>query len=217
MKTSGVIYSYQSIHRGRFVGKGLLFLSAGILLYLFLPIGLVELRYDLQKHEQPVVAEILPNQDIQREAAAHGLQSYFSIFVPQIDARANVIPNVSTTNEKEITDALMHGVAHAAGTYFPGQGKNIFLFAHSTDSPLNFTRYNAVFYLLQKLTRGDRIVLYFLNKKYLYEVQSTVITDPSDTSWLYKNFGTETLILQTCDPPGTTIRRLLVIATRLYQ
>ena len=61
----------------------------------------------------------------------------------------------------------------------------------------------------------DRIVLYFLDKKYVYEIQSKATAEASDTSWLTKNFGTEVVILQTCDPPGTTLRRLLIIATRV--
>lgn len=202
-------------------GMGLFLLSVATIIFLFLPIGLVELRYALQSHEHPAQADVVDTTQtdavkaVKDEAAAHGLSSYFSIFIPKIDAKANVIPNVSTTNETVFDDALMKGVAHAEGTYFPGQGKNMYLFAHSTDSPLNFAQYNAVFYLLNKLTAGDQIVLYFLDKKYVYQVRSEVIADPTDTSWLYKDFGTETLILQTCDPPGTTLHRLLVIATRV--
>lgn len=212
MKSSGVIYSWRRVKTGRFVGKGLIFFGCALLLYLFLPIGLIELRYALEKREEPAVAQVQPDENIRREAAAHGVNSYFSVFVPRIDARATITPNVSLT---DFQSALSHGVAHAAGTYFPGQGKTIFLFAHSTDSPLNFTRYNAVFYLLYKLEPRDRIVLYFLDKKYVYEIQSKVIAGSADTSWLTKDFGTEAVILQTCDPPGTTLRRLLVIATRV--
>jgi sortase A len=216
MKSTGVIYSYRHVRRTKFLGQGLIFASIFILLYLFLPIGMVELRYALEKQEAPAVAESqvmdTTKLDVQHEAATHGLKSYYSIFIPQIDARANITPNVSLT---DFAQALSVGVAHAAGTYFPGQGKTIYLFAHSTDSPINFTRYNAVFYLLYKLKPGDQIVVYFLDTKYVYQIQGKVIADASDTSWLSRNFGTETLILQTCDPPGTTLRRLLVIATRV--
>lgn len=219
MKSSGIIYQYRKYNFGKIIGMGLMLSSAAVLLFLFLPIGLVELRYELQSHEQPAQADLAPDtapdtaKTVRDEAAAHGLSSYFSIFIPKIDAKAAVIPNVSTVNQPEYEAALMQGVAQARGTYFPGQGKNMFLFAHSTDSPFNFTRYNAVFYLLNRLTTGDQIVIYFLDKKYIYQVRTMVIASPSDTSWLYKNFGTETLILQTCDPPGTQLRRLLVIAT----
>jgi sortase A len=216
MKSTGVIYSYRRVRRMKFFGQGLLFTSIFIILYLFLPIGMVELRYALQKQEDPAVAQTqvadTTKADIQREAGVHNLSSYFSIFIPQIDAKANITPNVPLT---DFQAALSKGVAHAAGTYFPGQGKTIYLFAHSTDSPLNFARYNAVFYLLYKLRPHDQIVLYFLDTKYVYEIQGKVIAEATDTSWLTRDVGTETVILQTCDPPGTTLRRLLIIATRV--
>jgi len=150
--------------------------------------------------------------EVQKEASALGLDSYFSIFIPKIDARSVVIPNVDTGNETEYFKALGEGVAHAKGTYFPGQGKLIYLFAHSTDSPLNVTRYNAVFYLLRKLETGDFITVFFADKKYTYRVETREITTANDTSWLTRDYGQEKLILQTCYPPGTRLKRLIVVA-----
>lgn len=215
MRSSGVIYSRRRQKFWLRAGNSLFFVSLGILMYLFLPIGLVELRYALQSKEEPAhaITEASVADPVVSEAKAHGLSSYFSIFIPKIDAKAKIIPNVDAASPADYKTALMEGVAHTRGTYFPGQGQNIFLFAHSTDSPLNFTRYNAVFYLLNRLVTGDEIVLYFLDKKYIYVVRGMVVADPSDVSWLTKNFGTESLILQTCDPPGTTRHRLLVVAT----
>ncbi len=195
-------------------GVALMAFSLGVLSFLFTPVALVELRYQLQQREPVVVADSADTEAaaVRDEAAAHGLSSYFSVFIPKIDAKANIVPNVSTQNKNEYMAALTKGVAHARGTYFPGQGKNIFLFAHSTDSPANYARYNAVFYLLNRMKPGDEIVVYFLDKKYIYVVQQSVVTNADDTSWIYRDFGSETLVLQTCDPPGTTWRRLLVIA-----
>lgn len=150
---------------------------------------------------------------VQSEAKSLSLDSYFSIYIPKIDAKARIIANVDTGNKDEYDDALSHGVAHAKGTYFPGQGKNIFLFAHSTDSPLNFARFNAVFYLLGKLDKGDRITIYFADKKYTYQVSDKVTVPASDTKWMTNPpVSGEALILQTCYPPGTTWERLLIIA-----
>ncbi len=219
---SGTIYQYHPPilpRLGRLAGLALLTLSLATIIFLFTPIALAELRYVLSKYDQQPLAQETTKTGlsfdtiaVQNEARQLGLSSYFSVFVPKINARADIIPNVSTQDETEYQRALTKGVAHARGTYFPGQGKNIFLFAHSTDSPLNFSRYNAVFYLLRKLENGDRITVFFLDKKYEYEVVQKVIAEPDDTSWIYRDFGSETLILQTCDPPGTTWRRLLVIA-----
>ena len=72
----------------------------------------------------------------------------FSIIIPKIGARAKIVANVDAGREGEYLSALKEGVAHAKGSVFPGMKGNIYLFAHSTDSPLNITRYNAIFYLL---------------------------------------------------------------------
>lgn len=150
--------------------------------------------------------------EVQKEAQSYGVTSHFSVVIPKIEAYANVIANVDTGDRDDYLDALSKGVAHAKGTYFPGQGGRIFLFSHSTDSPLNFARYNAIFYLLRKLEKGDGIIIFFADKKYVYEVIDKVVADPSDTSWLSPVKEGEELVLMTCDPPGTTWNRLLVVA-----
>ncbi len=132
--------------------------------------------------------------------------------MPKINAKSSVIANVDAAVEDEYFEALKSGIAHAKGTNFPGQGKNIFLFSHSTDSPLNIAQYNADFYLLRKLNSGDKIVVYFSDEKYVYEVDYKVVTGPADVSWFDNDLGGERLVLQTCDPPGTTWKRLIVIA-----
>ena len=146
-------------------------------------------------------------------AAELGLDPYFSVYIPKINAKAKVIPNVDPGNPADYLKALSQGVAHAKGTNFPGQGKTIYLFSHSTDSPINIARYNAVFYLLGKLQKGDMIIVYFLDQEHDYIVTDKFVTAANDTSWLKDDGSGERLILQTCDPPGTSWNRLLVIAT----
>ena len=147
-----------------------------------------------------------------KEATGLGLDARFSIYVPKIDAKSPVIENVDLGNEEQYLTALKKGVAHGKGTYFPGQGKNVFLFSHSVSAPEYVQTYNAVFYNLRNLEVGDEIAIYFSGEKYLYIVSEKFVAAPSDISFLTKDYGKETLILQTCDPPGTTLRRLLVIA-----
>ena len=79
----------------------------------------------------------------------------FSVVIPKIGANARVLANVDASDEKVYLDALNKGVAHAAGTKFPGESGHIFLFAHSTDYFWNVGTYNAIFYLLNKLAKGD--------------------------------------------------------------
>ena len=138
----------------------------------------------------------------------------FSILIPKLGINSKIFPNVDPSNEKEFLPLLQTGVAHAKGTVFPGINGNIYLFAHSTDNFWNIGRYNAIFYLLKDLSIGDEIVLFFENRRHNYVVTDSKIVDSSDVSVLTKGQGTnqEVLILQTCWPPGTTWKRLLVFA-----
>lgn len=138
----------------------------------------------------------------------------FSIIIPKIGASAKIYPNIDPSSENDFLPTLMKGVAHAKGTVFPGMKGNIYLFAHSTDNFWDVGRYNAVFYLLKDLHPGDDVVIFFENKRYDYIVKSSKIVSPSDVSYIVNSQkqSKETLILQTCWPPGTTWQRLLVFA-----
>ena len=137
----------------------------------------------------------------------------FSIVIPKIGASARVFPNVDPTNEAEFLPILLKGVAHAKGTVFPGTKGTTYFFAHSTDNFWDVGRYNAVFYLLKDLNVGDDIIVYFHNQRYDYVVEGEKLVDPSDTSAITNSHNTpEQLVLQTCWPPGTALKRLLVYA-----
>lgn len=206
----------------RGTGAGLIAFALLTLLFTYGPIAKQELSYSFRGKTEPAevvtseslidVAEADRVVEVQKEAQSLGVNSYFSVVIPKIDAAANVSANVDTANEEVYLSALKQGVAHAKGTYFPGQGKNIYLFAHSTDTSYNVATYNAVFYLLRKLDPGDNLVVFFADDKYVYEVTDRVVVDAEDTSYITRDYGSERLVLQTCDPPGTTWKRLLVIA-----
>jgi len=140
------------------------------------------------------------------------VSTQFGIVIPKIGANAPIIPNVDAGKPDEYLDQLKHGVGHALGTVFPGVPGNTYLFAHSTDSFWNVGRYNAVFYLLKELEKGDEINVFYENKRHIYRVVNTVIVDPSEVHYLTEQTPYEQLTLQTCWPPGTTLQRLLVMA-----
>ncbi len=136
----------------------------------------------------------------------------FSIIVEKIGANAPIVANVDAGNKTVYTEALKRGVAHALGTAFPGQPGVSYLFAHSTDTIFNVPRFNAVFYLLKDMAVGDKVVIFFAGRRYDYIVTETKITPPEDVSYFTMRTSEQILVLQTCYPPGTTWKRLLVIA-----
>lgn len=212
-----VVYDSQKVARKKkfleIIASSLITFSIVSLVFYFFSILKEEIKFWSVKKEKVKVTfgDLIVKMDAY-EALDNQIDPYFSIYVPKIDAKANIIPNIDPSNSEEYLEALKKGVAHARGTNFPGQEKSIYLFSHSTNSPLNILEYNAVFYLLRKLEKRDKIYIYFLNKKYVYEVTDIVVTDAFDTSWLNEKGQGERLILQTCDPPGTSINRLIVIA-----
>lgn len=141
----------------------------------------------------------------------------FSIIIPKLGATARIWPNVDPTSEEEFLPKLKSGVAHAKGSVFPGMQGNVYLFAHSTDNFWDVGRYNAIFYLLKDLSVGDDITVFFENKRFNYKVRENVVKEPEEVDLLIHSQipGKEQLILQTCWPPGTTWKRLYIIAEPL--
>ena len=141
----------------------------------------------------------------------------FSIVIPKIGANAKILANIDPSDENIYLDALNKGVAHTSGTAFPGEGGHIFLFAHSTDYFWNIGTYNAIFYLLYKLEKNDEVNIFYQGQRFVYRVIGTQVVDPSQVQYLTRKTNREFLTLQTCWPPGTTLKRLLVFAVRVAE
>lgn len=216
LPSSGKKFSLFRSSPVRWLANSLILASLIGLFFTFAPVLKVELSYrakkvmgglsessrstfgDLLKLPAPAQALAAPN-------------ASFSLVIPKIEAKAPIFANADAGNPGEFRRVLSQGVAHAKGTYFPGMGETIYLFAHSTDSPFNIARYNAIFFLLRELERGDEVIVFFQGKRFTYRVIEKRITAADDTSF-FEPQGEEILVLQTCWPPGTTLRRLLVLA-----
>ena len=136
----------------------------------------------------------------------------FSVIIPKLSINSKVIPNVDVSDKKAYEPALKQGAAHAKGTYFPGEKGTTFIFAHSTNYEWFVARYNAIFYLLKDLEVDDQVHLVYKNTVYPYKVVEKKIVGARDIEYLTPHKGREELILQTCYLPGTTEKRLLIIA-----
>jgi sortase A len=142
----------------------------------------------------------------------------FSIIIPKIGAVAPIIDNVDPSDQKKYLAALRKGVAHAAGTGLPDEVGNVYLFAHSTDAFYNVSAYNAVFYLIGKLKSGDEIDIFYQGKLIKYQVYDKKVVGPDSSQYFGSILPDEkTLTLQTCYPPGTTLKRLVVLAKQVEE
>jgi LPXTG-site transpeptidase (sortase) family protein len=136
----------------------------------------------------------------------------YGIVIEKINANARVIADVDPSNQTQYVEALSKGVAEAKGSTKPGEPGNLFLFSHSTDAPWNIIRFNAIFYLLREVSVGDKISIFYQNRRYDYIVYDKTIVPGDDVSFLTNRYDKPVLTLQTCDPPGTVANRLVVRA-----
>lgn len=136
----------------------------------------------------------------------------FGIVIEKLGVNAPVIANVSVTDKQAYLKALDTGVAHAKGTALPGQIGNSYLFAHSALDFWNYGPYSGVFNLLRKLEVGDRIVTFYGGERFDYYVTEKKTVSGFNTEPLTRTFDTPHLTLQTCDPPGIALNRLIITA-----
>ena len=136
----------------------------------------------------------------------------FGIVIPKLGANARIIPDVDPYTESVYQTALSKGVAHARGTVYPGDVGNVFLFAHSSVDFYEALRFNSVFYLISKLEKGDEVLLYYKSQKYSYKVTDKRLVESSAVEYLSRETQKKVLTMMTCWPPGTNLKRLIVIA-----
>ena len=113
--------------------------------------------------------------------------------------------------------ALAKGVAHLPDTslpWSPTPQRNVYLAGHRMGFRGTWSR--MIFYNLDKLGKGDRIVLRDRQgRTYKYRVSETFVVDPTD-QWVTGHIrGRDMLTLQTCTPIPTFEKRLIVRAERL--
>lgn len=182
------------------LGLILIFIAVVFIFKTYYPVAKAEVGYRLQPQKPLAPENIIP------------IDPEFSLLIPKIKANSPVIKNVSATDPKIYQPALSRGVAHASGSATPDKIGNVFIFAHSATNWYQASDYNAVFYLLNKLKIGDNITLYYQNKPYTYSVSQKKIVLPDEVDYM-KSSSQNQLTLMTCWPPGTTLKRLIIVAT----
>jgi sortase A len=138
------------------------------------------------------------------------------VIIPKINVQIPVDYNINTTDENVIENDLEGGVIHFPTTVEPGQLGNAAFFGHSSNNIFNPGQYKFAFVLLHTLVDGDTFYLTYKHTVYVYKVVSHFIVNPNDTAVLGPVSGqSATATLITCDPPGTSINRLIVIGQQI--
>lgn len=197
--------SQSTKRKGNWLGLIPLIFGSLVLILTFLPIFRAEVNYKYNS--------IVSSKD-QPKPTPTPVNTDFSIQIGKININTPVIKNVDPYDSRKYQVALTRGVAHALGSVTPDQLGNVFIFAHSAQDWYQANRFNAIFYLINKLEKGDEITLYYQGKPYLYSVSKVATVDSNAVDYLKADQTVDTLQLMTCWPPGTTLKRMIVTAIK---
>lgn len=199
----------------RYVGIGVLSFGIFLLVFNFQTLA-TQLNYVFSPPKPsapitatPVPATVAKQTANQAEVAPPGN----IVIIPKIKVNAPIILEPSI-QEQAIQKSLQHGVIHYAGTALPGERSNMALFGHSSNDWWEPGDYKFVFALLDKLTPGDQVQVNYDQKKYVYQVTGSRIVEPTEISVLQPTSEPQ-LTLITCTPPGTSWKRLVVVAKQI--
>jgi LPXTG-site transpeptidase (sortase) family protein len=138
------------------------------------------------------------------------------IIIPKINVQIPVDYNQTTIEEKVLETALDNGILHYPTTSRPGENGNAAFFGHSSNNIFNKGKYKFAFVMLNQLTTGDTFYLTHKGKVYVYKVFSKKVVEPHQVEVLNPiPDKTATATLITCDPPGTSLKRLVVVGEQV--
>lgn len=127
------------------------------------------------------------------------------------------IPKLNIQRAKVKVDSIRFdtSLAHFPGTAIPGEAGNSFITGHSVlpqfADPEN---YRAIFTKLSDLEVGDEVFVHLEDRTIHFSVQYAKVVNPKDLSVLSPiSANGKNLTLMTCVPPGTNIKRLVVITS----
>jgi sortase A len=118
------------------------------------------------------------------------------IIMPTLKRRTVVVQGTDTSS-------LRKGPGHYPKTSFPGEGGTVGVAGHRTT-------YGAPFRTIDRLKRGDQVIMEMPYGRFTYEVERTQIVPPTATEVVRRVPGRERLVLSACHPLYSAAKRIIV-------
>ncbi|MDR3125469.1 MAG: sortase [Candidatus Nomurabacteria bacterium] len=141
-----------------------------------------------------------------------------TLLIPKLSVRAPIIFDAANQTEAGSQEALEQGVVSwpvDGASAKPGQYGNSVILGHSSSDIFNSGQYKFIFVQLNRLNLGDLFYIDYENVRYSYEIIDKKIIAPTDLQALNLGESAPFASLITCDPPGTTLNRLVVIGRQI--
>ena len=149
----------------------------------------------------------VPTNLSQNSTSGENRPEKFSLSIPKLEIK-NATVKVDDLNFRK-------NLSHFPGSALPGEIGNSFITGHSVLPQFNNPEdYNKIFTKLSDLEIGDKINVEIEGRQLQYIVQYSKVVNPRDLSVLAPiSQNAKNLTLMTCVPPGTSIKRLVVVTS----
>lgn len=131
------------------------------------------------------------------------------LIIPSLNLETPIISEPSLL-DSAVQEDLKHGVVRYGNLANFGSNGNVVIIGHSSGAIWAPGNFKYIFTFLDKLKIDDKITVDYLGHRYIYNVYSITIVDPTDTSVLNQPKDKKIITLITCTPVGTNNQRLIV-------
>lgn len=134
-----------------------------------------------------------------------------SIEIPKLGIKAPLI--IGQSQDKDILEKnLLKGAVYFPSSALPGQDGQTVILGHSAPSNWPKTNYDWIFSNISQLESGDKIIVYYNNQKYTYNVEERMILEKGEDAPKLLTNNINMLLLISCWPPGQDSQRIAVRA-----
>jgi len=164
----------------------------------------------------PLIQPSRSSSNIQLISSSAASSNNSEIIIPKINVQIPVVYDVYSTDEATVLKALENGVVNYGDSARPGQNGNVDIVGHSSNNIFNKGKYKFAFVLLSRMETGDTFYLQKDGQRYTYRIYKKEVVKPGNTSVLAPQTDKPAVAtLITCDPPGTSVNRLIVVGEQI--
>lgn len=135
----------------------------------------------------------------------------FYIRIDKIGLFKPVVKNVDPRYKEEYVESWKQGVSHGKFTALPDQIGNTYFFAHAVSNEKYMEKENAWFTKIDELSENDEIIVYYNEKKFVYQITRIYQVPPTATGVYTGVSPVPKVTLQTCGPPRGSIESRYMI------
>lgn len=140
------------------------------------------------------------------------------LVIPKLGLESPLVFDAKSNREADMQEALERGVVWynlPRANSLPGQFGNAVFLGHSSGDIFYGGQFKYIFSKLNRLSIGDTFYLTYEKKRYIYSIEKREVIWPNEFDKLDTGDDSAWVTLITCDPPGSSVRRLVVFGKQI--